>query len=122
RHTDETLTELRERLAPLRDGLRAKLGVLDPRLAEVETRLSQLGAPPAAGAPPEPPGIAAERSQLAQTRSDVDAAIKETRLLSLRVDEIATRINESRRTLFSRALFVRTPGILDLDFWREVVG
>ena len=54
RHTDETLTELRERLAPLRDGLRAKLDVLDPRLAEVESRLSQLGTAPGPGAPPEP--------------------------------------------------------------------
>jgi len=122
RHNDETLTELRERLAPLRDGLRAKLEVLDPRLTEVDIRLSQLGSPPPANAPPEPPGIAAERSQLTQARTEVDAAVKETRLLTLRADEIATRINERRRTLFSRALFVRTPGILDLDFWREAIG
>ena len=121
-HNDETLTVLRERLAPLRDGLRAKLDVLDPRLAEVDNRISQLGAPPAAGAPPEAPALAAERSQLAQTRSEVDASIKQTRLLALRADELATRINENRRTLFSRALFVRTPGVLDLDFWREAMN
>jgi len=121
-HTDETLTQLRERLAPVRDGLRAKLDVLDPRLAEVDSRISQLGAPPPAGSPPEPSGIATERAQLSQSRVEVDAAIKQTRLLSLRADEIATRINENRRTLFSRALFVRTPGVLDLDFWREAMG
>ncbi len=121
-HSDETLTALRERLAPLRDGLRAKLDLLDPRLAEVDTRLSQLGTPPAPGAPPEAPTLAAERSQLSQSRAEVDTAIKQTRLLTLRADEIATRINENRRTLFSRALFVRTPGILDLDFWREAVS
>jgi small-conductance mechanosensitive channel len=121
-HNDETLSVLRERLAPLRDGLRAKLDVLDPRLAEVDNRLSQLGAAPAAGAPPESPALAAERSQLAQTRADVDASIKQTRLLAVRADEIATRINENRRTLFSRALFVRTPGVLDLDFWREAMN
>jgi small-conductance mechanosensitive channel len=120
--TDETLTLLRERLAPVRDGLRAKLSVLDPRLTEVDSRLSQLGAPPAAGAPPEPEAIASERTQLTQTRANVDAAIKQTRLLAARADEISARINENRRTLFSRALFVRTPGLFDLDFWREAAN
>jgi len=120
--TDETLAMLRERLAPVRDGLRAKLGVLDPRLAEVDNRLSQLGKPPEGDAPPEPAAIASERTQLTQARANVDAAIKQTRLLVARADEISARINENRRTLFSRALFVRTPGLFDLDFWREAVN
>src|SRR5262245_14219147 len=116
-HTDQSLTDLREKLAPIRDGLREKFDVLDPRLAEVDSRLSQLGPAPAPGAPPESPTIAAERAQLAQSRSEVDAALKETRLLSQRADDIAARINETRRSLFSRALFQRTPGALDASFW-----
>src|SRR5262245_25052413 len=65
-HTDQSLTDLREKLAPIRDGLRDKFDVLDPRLAEVDSRLSQLGPAPAPGAPAESPTIAAERAQLAQ--------------------------------------------------------
>src|SRR5262245_25127035 len=118
-HTDQSLTELREKLAPIRDGLRDRFDVLDPRLAEVDSRLSQLGPAPAAGAPPEAPTIAEERAKLSQSRAEVDAALKETRLLSLRADDVAARINETRRTLFSRALFQRTPGALDARFWAE---
>jgi potassium-dependent mechanosensitive channel len=113
-HTDQ-----REKLAPIRDGLRDRFDVLDPRLAEVDSRLSQLGPAPAAGAPPETPTIAAERAQLSQTRAEVDAALKETRLLSVQADNVAANINETRRALFSRALFQRTPGALDRGFWRE---
>jgi potassium efflux system protein len=120
-HTDQSLSELREKLAPIREGLRAQFDVLDPRLSEVDSRLSQLGPTPAAGAPPESPTIAAERAQLSQSRAEVDEALKETRLLSLRADDIAARINESRRSLFSRALFQRTPGVLDTGFWSETM-
>src|SRR5262245_6245205 len=90
-HTDQRLTELREKLAPIRDGLRDRFDVLDPRLAEVDSRLSQLGPAPAAGAPPEAPTIAEERAKLSQSRAEVDAALKETRLLSLRADDVAAR-------------------------------
>jgi potassium-dependent mechanosensitive channel len=117
--TDQNLSELREKLSPVRDGLRARFDVLDPRLAEVESRLSQLGPAPAGDAPPESATVAAEREKLSQTHAEVDSALKETRLLSVRVDDLAARINESRRTLFSRALFQRTPGVLDTGFWSE---
>src|SRR5262249_30183046 len=52
-HSDQSLSQLRDKLAPIRDGLRAKFDMLDPKLAEVDSRLSQLGPAPAAGAPPE---------------------------------------------------------------------
>ena len=119
--TDQSLTELREKLAPIRDGLRAQFDVLDPRLAEVDSRLSELGPAPAAGQPPEAATIAEERAKLSQTHAEVDGALKETRLLSLHADDIAARINESRRSLFSRALFQRTPGVLDTGFWSETM-
>jgi potassium-dependent mechanosensitive channel len=120
-HSDQSLSDLRDKLAPIRDGLRAKFDLLDPKLAEVDSRLSQLGAAPAEGAPPESPAIAEERQKLAQNRAEVDAALKETRLLSVRADDIAARINESRRELFSRTLFQRTPGMLNRAFWSETV-
>ena len=120
-HTDQSLTELREKLAPIREGLRAQFDVLDPRLAEVDSRLSELGPAPAPGQPPEAATIVEERAKLSQTHAEVDAALKETRLLSLRADDIAARINESRRSLFSRALFQRTPGVLDTGFWSETM-
>src|SRR5262245_53920537 len=118
-HTDQSLAELREKLVPIRDGLRERFDVLDPRLADVDSRLSQLGPAPAAGAPPETQTIAQERAQLSQARAEVDSALKETRLLSVRAEDLAARINESRRSLFSRTLLQRTPGVLDKGFWTE---
>jgi potassium-dependent mechanosensitive channel len=120
-HSDQSLSDLRDKLAPIRDGLRAKFDLLDPKLAAIDSRISQLGAAPAAGEPPESPAIAEERQKLAQNRAEVDAALKETRLLSVRADDIAARINESRRELFSRTLFQRTPGMLNRAFWSETV-
>src|SRR5215475_1344426 len=45
---DRALAEAAGSLAPLRDQLRNEIAALEPRLAEVDTRLKQLGdAPPA---------------------------------------------------------------------------
>ena len=41
------LTELAQRISPLREGLRDKLADLEPRLADVDARLKGLGAAPA---------------------------------------------------------------------------
>ena len=120
-HSDDSLSELRDKLASIRDGLRAKFDMLDPKLAEVDSRLSELGPTPTAGAPPESPAIAEERQKLAQTRAEVDAALKQTRLLSVRADDVAARINEARRELFNRELFERTPGMLNQAFWSGTV-
>src|SRR6185437_16354997 len=58
---DQELAGLAPRLTPLRDQLRDEVDALQPRLALIDTRLKQLGAPPEAGAPPEDPALAAER-------------------------------------------------------------
>jgi len=50
---DDVLSETRGSLEPLRGELREAIETLERRLADVETRLKQIGDPPAAGAPPE---------------------------------------------------------------------
>src|SRR5690242_19401804 len=59
-HSNAVLTDLRARLAPLREDLRGRIETLGPVLAQVEGRLKQLGNAPAAGTPPEQPAVAAE--------------------------------------------------------------
>jgi small-conductance mechanosensitive channel len=118
--TDQTLTELRDRLAPVREGIRAKLGVLDPQLAEVDQRLGALGTPQ--GQSGEAQQLATERQHLTQTRTEIDATLKQTRLLSSRADAIIDKINEQRRSLFARALFAHTVGVADLKFWNEAAS
>ena len=119
---DAALAALATQLAPLRDELANQVATLTPRLTLVDTRLKQLGAAPAAGAPPEDPGLAAERTRLAGERGELDAALKQAQLLALRADQDNDRITERRRTLLTGRLLARSPGLLDPTFWRETAS
>lgn len=52
------LVELQQQLAPLRDQIRDKRGEIEPQLARIDKRLTELGAQPAKDAAPEQPAIA----------------------------------------------------------------
>ncbi len=117
---DETLGELRDRVAAARDDIRGRVEALEPQLNDVDTRVKQIGSAPPPGAPPEDQGLAAERERLGKSRAELDAALRQARLLSLRADQLADRITERRRSLFTQRLFKRTPSALQLAFWRSV--
>jgi small-conductance mechanosensitive channel len=113
------LTDLGEKLNPLRDQLRAKLADLEPQLAEADTRMKAIGPPPAKDAPPEDSQIAAERAKLTEARNEIDAAVKQVQLLQARADRLATTLSERRRATYAERLFRRTPNVLDPFFWRD---
>jgi potassium efflux system protein len=117
---DDALAELRDRVAGVREGLRGRADALEPQLKEIDTRLKQLGPAPAATAPREDPALAAERDVLVKAFGELDAALKQARLLALRADQLTDRITERRRALFTQRLFKRTPSALQLTFWRGV--
>src|SRR6185437_5473315 len=117
---DQELAGLAPRLAPLRDELHGEVEALQPRLALIDTRLKQLGPPPAAGAPPEDQALAAERKRLTTERGEVDAALKQANLLILRVEQLSDGINRRRRALLTGQLFARSAGLLDPAFWRAI--
>jgi small-conductance mechanosensitive channel len=117
--SDQALADVAARVAPLRDQLRGEIEALEPRLAQVDIRLKQLGEPPPATAPPEDPALAAERKRLSAERGELDAALKQARLLALRANQLNDRINQRRRALLAGRLFVRSAGLLDAAFWRE---
>ena len=118
--SDDALAELRDRVSAARDGLRGRTDALEPQLNEVDTRLKQFGPPPAASAPPEDAALAAERARLTKAFGDLDAALRQARLLALRADQLTDRITERRRAIFTQRLFKRTPSALQLTFWRDV--
>ena len=118
--SDEALADLRDRVLPIRDDLRERLGTLEAELAEIEARRQKLGPPPAADTPPEEPGLAAERQKLNQSFAEADAAVKQARLLTARAEDLQNRVTERRRDLFTRQLFERGASILDPYFWMEV--
>lgn len=117
---NEALLDIRARVAPIRDGLRAKAEQFEPKLAEITTRLNQLGQAPGQGAPAEDPAIAAERADLGKLHREIDAALKQARLLILRADQINERIVDKRRAIFARELLHRSLSIAAPAFWAQI--
>jgi small-conductance mechanosensitive channel len=120
RLTVEAFTGLRSTISSVRADLAAKQADLEPQIAQIESRLKQLGAPPAAGAPPEEPTLTAERAALNRQYSELDGALKQTRLLQTRADQIAEHIAERRQAIFARQLFRQGASALDPSFWTRV--
>ena len=118
--SDDALAELRDRVAGVREGLRSRIDALEPQLNEVDTRQKQLGPAPPPTAPPEDAGLAAERERLTKAYGELDATLRQARLLALRADQLTDRITERRRGIFTQRLFKRTPSALQLTFWRDV--
>lgn len=115
------LTDLSQRIPPLRDQLRDKLSDLEPRLADIDARLKGLGPAPAKDTP-EDAAIAAERTRLALQRAEVDAAIKQVQLLQTRAEQLSNALSDRRRTAYTETLFRRSPNVLDPYFWRDVIA
>ena len=113
------LTELAQRISPLRDDLRDKLGDLEPRLADVDARLKGLGAAPAPPAT-EDPTIATERARLTRERNELDSAVKQVQLLQARATQLAATLTDRRRTAYAETMFRKSPNVLDPYFWRDV--
>jgi small-conductance mechanosensitive channel len=118
---DSTLVQHRGRLEPVRDELREIITSLESRLGDVETRLKQLGDAPEEGEPKEEPNLTAERARLEERRAALDGALKQTRLLMLRADNLSVRITDRRRALFTQELLGRTSSALDPAFWTQTV-
>lgn len=116
---DDVLSQTRGSLEPLRGELREAIETLERRLADVDTRLKQIGDPPAADAPPEEASLAAERTRLSQRRAVLDGGLKQARLLMLRADDLAERITDRRRSLFTQRLLGRSSSALDPSFWAQ---
>ena len=108
---DASLLRSRGSLDPVRDELREIIASLERRLDDVDTRMKQIGDPPAAGAPPEEAGLAAERARLQERRTALDGSLKQARLLMLRAENCwaAIRVRSIRNSGRKRHARYRTP-------------
>jgi potassium efflux system protein len=111
------LTRLRDAIEPLRNELGQIIERLEPRLAEIETRVKALGPAPAKDAPAEAENVANQRKQLGAQHAEIDGLMKQARVLATRGDQLAGRIEEVRRTRLADRLFERTMSILDPKLW-----
>jgi potassium efflux system protein len=111
------LTRLRDAIAPLNAELDKIVADLEPRFAELETRVKTLGPAPAKDAPAEDAAVAADRKRLGTAQAEVDGLLKHARVLIARGDQIVSRIDEQRRARLTDRLFERTLSLLDPRLW-----
>jgi potassium efflux system protein len=114
--TDE-LVDLAATSVPVRDALQKRIAELEPQAAQAEARLKQLGPAPSGGAPAEPEALAAQRAQLTKAFADLDAELKQARLMAVRADQLAQTITERRYRAYAAELFTRSWSVLDPRFW-----
>jgi potassium-dependent mechanosensitive channel len=117
--TADMLAGFRQSLNTATDAVRAKVDELEPRLRELEERLKQLGPAPAKDAPPESEEVTNERDELTATISEVDGALKQARVLAVRIEQLSERLAQKRHALYAGELFARSPSILDPFFWLD---
>lgn len=115
--TDAALQSLRSDLDPVSEKVQEALDELNPRLEAVKTRIDQLGAKPAAGAPPEAAEITAERGDQQKRFNEIDAQLKGARLLAVQVSQVGDAIVNRRRANFRQALFQLSSSILSPSLW-----
>ncbi|NJL09002.1 MAG: mechanosensitive ion channel family protein [Methylacidiphilales bacterium] len=119
---DRDLEQLKLKLDPLREALQTAINTTEPRFAEINARLKELGKKPEADAPPEDGSITAEREELEKAISALDADLKQARVLLLRIDQVGERITERRRALFAAEVFSRSSGIFNPGFWTRAIA
>ena len=113
-------TDLRNRLAAIpaiQASIASTLDDLEPRLRRADARLAQLGPVPGPGQPPEDPETTQSRLEILHYRQSVDVEVKQARLLATEADQLTSYLNDQRRRLFSRRLWVEAPSLLDPQLW-----
>lgn len=109
---DAQLVEIRTQLEEAGRELLDSGVAFRPRLSEINTRLGQLGAPPAEGQPPEPEVVTTERQSLVAKKAEINALLGKAEDQSIRVNRLVNNIGEIRRELFRSLLTKR----YDVDF------
>ncbi|MDQ6432977.1 mechanosensitive ion channel family protein [Mesorhizobium sp. LHD-90] len=104
---DQKLVDIRLQLEEIARELLSSSVSFRPRLGEINTRIEQLGPPPAQGAAPESDIVATERQSLAAEKAEINATLGAAEDLSIRVNTLITRVTDMRRDLFSRLLTKR---------------
>src|SRR5690606_27404193 len=98
---DARLVELRTELEAVSQAVLKSGLAFRPRLAEINTRLEQLGPAPGDGQPPEPDIVAGERQNLVSEKAEINVLLGIAENLSVRIKRLIDDIAEMRRDLFA---------------------
>ncbi|MET0483369.1 MAG: mechanosensitive ion channel family protein [Aestuariivirgaceae bacterium] len=115
---DARLVEVRLNLDELARELLSSGQAFRPRLAEINARLDQLGAPPGSDQPPEPPVVTGERRDLTGEKAEINALLGVAENLAIRINALVSQIADMRRQLFARLLTKRYD--IDAEMFSDV--
>jgi small-conductance mechanosensitive channel len=104
---EEALVKSRADLEAIDKSLLGSGVAFRPRLAEINSRIEQLGAPPAEGQPAEPELVSRERQSLATEKAEINVLLGNAEDLSVRVNGLINTIATLRRELFTTMLTKR---------------
>ncbi len=114
----EGLLALRDQIEPYRNLLRARMKELEPRKAELQRQIAQLGPKPAGE---ESPHLAELRHRLTSEQDAFETLYRQNLLVSQQSEALWDRITEMRRVLFSSRLTMHVSSIVDPAFWKELI-
>jgi small-conductance mechanosensitive channel len=117
---DPALVEIQARLDAARGEVAKVTNALGPRAQSIQSRLDQLGAPPAEGQPPESPELTQERKAQAEARTPIDEVLKRASVLNIQADQLTENVSQKRRDLFATRVLARTHSLLSPGLWMNV--
>jgi small-conductance mechanosensitive channel len=113
------LSALRAEIEKIESDAKKATDTLTPRLEDVRSQISKLGAPPAPHDPPEAPDVAEERKRLNSIAAQIDGAIKKAALIEVRARQLVSRVRHARQGIFTRFLFRQTDTPLQWKVWTQ---
>jgi small-conductance mechanosensitive channel len=99
--TDAELQTLRAEIDPALDLISEAIGSLAPRLEGARARLEQLGPKPKPGDPEESGDVRQDRAEREAQVAQLDETHRFGRALLVQAEQVAARINDRRRALFT---------------------
>jgi potassium efflux system protein len=123
---EAALTKLRDRLEPLAQQLASFIASTAPKVDDLNQRVALL-APKADGKTgtqdiPETPDSARLRDQVTASRDAAVGLLAAANSLQVQAGQLATRIADRRRAVFTEKTFQQSPSIISLSMWETVVS
>lgn len=116
---DESLNQFLEQLNKLRSDALTASDQTKLDSGPLQTQLTALGPPPAAGAPPESNALVAKRKELNDRLMTIQGQLKEIELIVSAADQSLDQISALRIHRFTQRIFSRGPSPLMPEVWKR---
>lgn len=117
---DDRLEQQRSKLEAFSGRADEIRSAVAPLLDKTKALLDKLGPAPAKDQPAESKTVAATRAQLTQRLTALEGAVKTTKLIEVRANQLISDIQVKRQELFTRDLLRKGNSPFTAAFWKEI--